>query len=285
MKSQPSVIDTIKSHIDDFSRAEQKVATYILNNTADAVSLNISDLAKASETSEATVVRFSKRLGYEGYYQMHLLLSRDFGKIESQSARHKEYSSSEKYFASEANRLTALGAFIDFSKLVEVAKLLMDCRFAHVVAAGNTIPVALDLGFRLEREGIPSTYSILPEHMYNHILLGTPEDVVVAISRSGASKHVIRSMELAHRKGCTTIAVTGERNNPLSEHADRMIVLPEKSHETRYTHSPDSHLIEFALNDAIIYAVNRIRSASEKGEDAQPEDADDIGILLSEYKL
>lgn len=285
MKSQPSVIDTIKAQMGDLSRAEKRVAQYILNNTETAVALNISDLAKASDTSEATVVRFSKRLGYEGYYQMHLLLSRDFGKIESQSAETRTYSSSEKYFASEANRLAALGSNIDFSQLIDVAKLLMTCRFAHVVAAGNTIPVALDLGFRLEREGIPSTYSMMPEHMYNHILLGSPDDVLVAISRSGASKHVVRSMELARRKGCTTIAITGEQNNPLSEFTDKAILLPEKSHETRYTHSPDSHLIEFALNDAIIYAINGIRSASEKGADVRPGDADDIGILLSEFKL
>ena len=40
--------------------------------------------------------------------------------------------------------------------------------------------------------------------------LARPEDVVIGISTSGQSKNVILAMEAASRKGCATIALTGE---------------------------------------------------------------------------
>ena len=58
----------------------KKVADFILANPGLAVNANVSELANYSGVSDATVVRFCKHLGYEGYYQMRLLLARDIGR-------------------------------------------------------------------------------------------------------------------------------------------------------------------------------------------------------------
>ena len=39
--------------------------------------LNISQLAKKAHASEASIVRMAKHLGYNGFFQMRLLLSND----------------------------------------------------------------------------------------------------------------------------------------------------------------------------------------------------------------
>ena len=68
-----SVIENIKHNFEELFPAEKKTAQYILEVTL----LNISQLAKKAHASEASIVRMAKHLGYNGFFQMRLLLSND----------------------------------------------------------------------------------------------------------------------------------------------------------------------------------------------------------------
>lgn len=58
----------------DLTHHERAVAQYILNHLTDVESLSAADLAQASLTSKATVVRLSKKLGLSGYQELKLKL-------------------------------------------------------------------------------------------------------------------------------------------------------------------------------------------------------------------
>ena len=99
-----TVADTIREKYTKLFPAEQKVAKYIVDHTQEVVNYNVAELAKKSQASEATVVRTCKHLGFDGYYQMRLLLSKDVGKFESQEAENENLTSSQKFFSLEAER-------------------------------------------------------------------------------------------------------------------------------------------------------------------------------------
>ena len=48
----------------EMGKSEKKIADFILKNPAALLPLSITDLAEKSESSEATIVRFAKRLGF-----------------------------------------------------------------------------------------------------------------------------------------------------------------------------------------------------------------------------
>lgn len=279
-----TVADTIREKYTKLFPAEQKVAKYIVDHTQEVVNYNVAELAKKSQASEATVVRTCKHLGFDGYYQMRLLLSKDVGKFESQEAENENLTSSQKFFSLEAERVNRLSNIIDFTQIIEVAKALIHSRIVHIVAVGNTTPISQDLGFRLERAGIACTYSALPEHYYNHISLGTPEDTVVAITRSGASKQVIRAIEIAHKKKMKVVLISAEPSPNLLKKNDICLQVNDVKNESATITRPDSHLVEFAVNDAILYAVRNILKASEINS-SKLEEKDSMGILLSEFKV
>lgn len=278
-----SVVENILQKYEQLFPAEKKVADYIINNSSDIINLNVAELALLSSTSDATVVRTVKHLGYDGYYQMRLLLSRDIGKSEIQDESEDTISSMKRFFMSEADRIVRLSESIDLSQIVEIANVIINAHFTHLVAAGNTTTVTSDLGFRLERKNIPCTYSFLYEHYYNHITLGTSDDVVIAVSRSGASKQVIRAVELAKKKNMKVIVITGEINPALTDNADYIIRINEIKNQISTISKPDSHLQEFAINDALLYAIGSIQKVNNLDSSAL-EDRDNIGILLSEFK-
>ena len=75
---------------------------------------------------------------------------------------------SEKIFSACANRIRSLSSFISTNDLLCAAKLICEARMCHIIGAGNTIPIASDL--------------------------------VIAISRSGASTQVLKALSLAKKK-------------------------------------------------------------------------------------
>ena len=56
----------IKIHYDEFSKTEKKIADFLMQNPDCILPLFITELAEKCGTSEATVVRFAKRLGFDG---------------------------------------------------------------------------------------------------------------------------------------------------------------------------------------------------------------------------
>ena len=255
-----SVLENIKANYEKLFSAEKKAAAYILANPEQAIMMNISELARKSGSSEATVVRMCKHVGYQGYYQMRLLMSHDLGK--------------------------ARPTYDENEMLVKAVRLLRLSRMVFVVAAGNTSPIATDLGFRLERCGIPCSYSMIPEHFLNHVSLGTSDDTIVAISRSGASKQVVQAMELAMKKQMHSIVITGEKDTQLAEHADCVIQIVDKKKQALDT-EPDSHLLEMAVSDALLYINRHFDALTQNAKDDNKEAGygDDVELLLSEYKL
>lgn len=279
-----SVIDNIQRKYEDLFPAEKKVASYILENASEVVNLNVSELADRADTSDATVVRTIKHLGYEGYYQLRLLISKDIGKIEVMSENEDTLTNVQKFLSKEVERINRLSDTIDFEQLIEIGNILLGCNRAHVVAVGNTTPVSTDLGFRLQRSGIKCDYPVLYEQFINNIALGSENDCVIAISRSGASTQVIRAIEMANKKKMTVIVITGELTNAITKNADYVIKLSELKDQMASIYKPDSHLLEFAINDALIYVIQSINKANNVENNEVLKNRDMVGILLSEFK-
>jgi len=286
MVEKVSVVDNIKMYYDQLFSAEKKVADAILGNVQDVVMMNVSELANHSGVSEATVVRMCKHIGYQGYYQMRLLLARDLGKGDRGGGSGETMDSLHRIFERSAANVSSLAERIDLQLIIKCAECLKKSRMVYVVAAGNTTPIALDLGFRLERFGIRCSYGIIPEHFLNHVSLGNHEDTLIVISGSGTSKPVIQAMELAQKAKMQTIAITGEEFSPLSKNADYVLSVQCKEDLFPADNEPASHLCKVAVSDALLYVIRHLDVfAKELAEEADDEHSDEVELLLSEYKL
>ena len=80
------------------------------------------------------------------------------------------------------------------------------------------------------------------------------------------------------------IAITGDLTSALASYADYTIKINEHKYQLSQIYNPDSHLIEIAINDAIIYAVQSIQKVKDYNPDDLKKKKDNIGILLSEFK-
>lgn len=272
------VLQVLTEEYEKIFSAEKKVADYVLANPKEAVNYNVSELAKASGVSDATVIRMCHHIGYTGYYQFRIALSRDLGKQQQmENVYAGDVGSVAQIFSKYAEMMVAVGKRLSEDTIWKCVELLKKANIVHVIAAGNACNLSQYMGFRLERMGIRSTYDDMPEYYINHINLSEKNDVVVAISKSGSSKTVIRGMELAKERGVKTIAITASAQSPVSELADYTLVSSGKQ-EPFTIKKGYAYLNEFAVVEALLsFVINE--------ENIKALDADKPEIILSEYKI
>ena len=257
----------IKIHYAEFSKAEKKIADYLMQNPNDILPLYITELAKQCETSEATVVRFAKRLGYDGYQQLKIAIAQDVhnrpinenitpddtaGDI-FQKVCNDIYCSLEK----TKNAMKS-------KQLDDCCKAILSAKRILVFGLGNSASVATDASHKMFRLGL-NAYAYTDNHMQAIAAAHTDKDsVVFAISHSGASKDILQAMQIAKQNGATTIALTNLEKSPIDKVSD--IILPTVSDETNYRIlGLSSRIAQLAIIDAIYsYLVCHIDNANDK---------------------
>ncbi len=264
------VLEVIRENHEKFFSAEKKVADFVLQNPQKAVDSNVSQLAKHSGVSDATVVRMCHHIGYKGYYQFRITLARDLGKIQYGSVSAvKSKDSVEKVFQEYAEAMLDIGRTIDSEVMWNCVNLLKTCKQAHIMAVGNTSPLAQYMGFRLGRLGVRCTYNIAPEYFLNHVNLAEEGDILIAISQSGNSKQVVQGLELGKEKGLKSIAITAFAQSPVSDLADHVLLSSGKE-ETFGYYKGYAHLNETAVIDALLNFVTNEELIKTKHAD-KPE--------------
>ena len=182
------------------SSAERKVADCVLESPDAALNMNVSALAQSSGVSDATVVRMCHRLGYKGYYQLRLMMARDLGSEGESQPEDDGGNPVQNIFNRYAATLQLIGNNMDPALMTKCAGLIRSANMIHAIGVGNTNHLAQYLEFRLQRLGTRCIADRSPEYFLGQINLGTPDDLVIAISKSGMSRSVIQAAEMGHRK-------------------------------------------------------------------------------------
>lgn len=275
---EQEVLHVITEQYDKIFSAEKKVADYVLTNPQEAVNSNISELAKRSDVSDATVVRLCHHIGYTGYYQFRIALSRDLGRQQQiKKSFDIKKGTIHQVFGEYAEIMIAIGKRVDEDIMWKCVELLKEADTVHIIAVGNASNLSQYMGFRLERVGIRSTYDSLPEYLINHINLSKEDDILVAISKSGCSKSVIRGMELAKERGLKIIAITASAQSPVSALADHVLVSSGKQEPFTIKKSYE-YMNEFIVIEALMSFITN-------GDKMKIVDADKPEVVLSEYKM
>ena len=249
-----SVLHKIRFLYDVMGPGEKRVADYIIQNTQSILSLSINDLADRCGSGDATVVRFSRRLGFSGYQAMKIGIAAEFG---STSSIDSSISKEDSCFAIYRKRMTDIALSLQNTESVlsplqleRAAKAIMQAGRVVVFGLGNSAPIAQDAAHKFLRLGLDAQaccdnhlQAILASHL-------SPDAVAVAISHSGSSKDVVEALRLARSCGATTVAVTNAGQSPLLAAAD--IHLFTKSEETnRSILAMSSRIAQLTILDSI----------------------------------
>lgn len=225
----------IKLAYRDMGKAEKRIADWIFAHPGEILPLSIVDLAEKCGCSEATIVRFAKRLKLSGYQELKISLAQESG-APAAGAHILPEDDAEAIFGKVCDdvycALEMTKKVLDKNALESACKAVCAARRIIVIGLGNSASVALDAAHKFLRAGLDAVaYS--DNHMQviaaSHL---TKEDAVFAISHSGSSKDIVETLAIAKAAGAVTIAVTNVGRSPIQKYADH--VLYTSADETRY---------------------------------------------------
>ncbi|HEY8463420.1 MAG TPA: MurR/RpiR family transcriptional regulator [Bacillota bacterium] len=265
-----ALVMKIQSFIPSLSNTEKRIAEYLLSHLREVIYLSITDLAERSKVSDATIVRFCKRLGMQGYQELKVMIAQDLvSPIESiHESITEQDSNSEimnKVFFSTIHSLQYTLRVINQKQFDLAIKALNDANLINIYGCGNSAAIALDLQHKLMRLGMKAT-AYNDSHM--QCIASTQlksGDVCVAISHSGSSRDIVDAAELAKDAGATVICMTNIGRSPLSDLAD--IRLDTASKETHYhIVALASRIAQYTIVDSLytVLAVRRNIHQSER---------------------
>ena len=249
-----SVTHKIRSNHNEMGPAEKKIADYIIANLNEITVISISELAEKCGCGDATVVRFSRRLGFEGFQALKIAIAGDLG---SASAIGSEISKNDSCYQIFSKRISDIAvtlqnteAVLDANELEQAANIIMKAKRIVVFGLGNSAAIAADAAHKFLRLGLNAQYCTdnhLQAIIASHI---DRQSVAIAISHSGASKDIVEALRLSKIGGAATIAITNYGSSPIVDAAD--ICLFTKADETKHSIlAMSSRIAQLAIFDAI----------------------------------
>lgn len=261
------IVLDLKIQYDSFSKSEKKIADFIMENPDNVLPMYITELAECSGSSEATIVRFCRKLGFEGYQQFKLALAKESNvrpvseNITSEDSAYDIFSKvcEDIYCSLEKTKQTIDGSHLQIccDKLLSAEKII-------IFGLGNSASVALDACHKMFRLGL-NAIAYTDNHMQAIAAAHTNEkSVVIGISHSGHSRDIVQAMQTAKDRGATTISLTSEKKSPIVKASD--IVLYTVSDETNYRIlGLSSRIAQLAIIDTIYsYLVCQLDNSEER---------------------
>ena len=241
----------------DMGKSEKRVADWLFSHSGEILPYSISDLASMCESSEATIVRFSKRLGCSGYQDLKIALAREHDKkviAPTITAEDDCFSIFEKVCNDAYMSLERTKKTLSPEAMTAAVRAIAESGRVVLIGLGASAQVAEDASNKLLRAGYNSV-AYADTHMQaiavSQLRRG---DTVIGISQSGASKDIVESMKVAKSRGARTIAITSRERSPIARLSE--IVLLTDTEETRHsTLGLNSHLARLVVIDALCYKL------------------------------
>ena len=258
-KNLGGCLPRLRSIKNSLTKAEEKVAEYILANPAEVIHMSITELAEVVGSAEATVFRLCQKAGYKGYQSFKIALAGDL--YTPMQSVNKEVDPGDspavvagKLFLNINESLQDTLKIIEEAALDKAIDVIANAKRIDAYGSGGSAVIAADIEHRFMRFGVPVRSYADPHMQIISAALLTPGDVVIIVSHTGANKDLLDSVTMAKKNGATIIAVTSYMKSPLSKLSD--IILCGAAKETHYrSEAMASRLVHLAILDVLYVGV------------------------------
>ncbi len=252
------MLSQITRAIPNLSRAEKRVATWVLEHPKQATSATLAHIASECGTSEPTVLRFCRRMGLRGFRELGVRLAESLSVPGSYVHRdvNPDDSISDaaiKVMDASIQSLSEMRAQLSSMPIDAAARAMATARQIAFAGLGASGHVARDACHKFFRLGIPCSSLLDTPMILQFAAIAEPDDVLVLLSHSGRWQEFAQAAELARERGAIVIAIT----NPEADLAhSASILFPCRVIEDTNVFTPtSSRLGQLALLDALLVAL------------------------------
>ena len=217
-----------------FSSKEYKVIQYIMDNPNQFLDMTIRDLSKMTGVSIATIVRVTKKLGTEGYYDFKI----EFFKQRKQqnkinysmeeasiTRRDTPYQVIQKITAIEMRISDEVKNEMDLKQIERIVEYILKAEKVTLYGSGVNRHLNELFSYSLLRAGknsyVPSTW----DDRFLRMRLSNERDVAIILSHRGNNAKYYRLMQGLHQKNIPIILLTGSKESKMATLATEVIYI------------------------------------------------------------
>jgi RpiR family carbohydrate utilization transcriptional regulator len=248
----------IEQQISELSRAEQRVARWVLDHPKQAARATLAEVARQCGTSEPTVIRFCRHVGLDGFRDFTIrlteALSRPVSNVHTNVSSEDTVSDAvTKVLDASIRSLIDMRSQLSSMPIEDAVAAMMPARQLAFAGLGASGHVANDACHKFFRLGIPCTALTDPPSILQFAAIAETNDVLVIASHTGHWPELVRASEIARNRGATVIVLT-DPNSQLAAACSIMFGCQALEDSSVYT-PMSSRLAHLALLDALQVAL------------------------------
>lgn len=253
MKSK-TIKDKILENFDILTKNEKKIAEFIINNYDRISHYRGEDIAKAVNTSDTTLVRLTKKLGFSGYIELKKEISNEQleKSIRSPYLSLKSTPQKDLLNKSLSSDIQEFINNIDNHKLAQAAKFLLEAERVYLFGLGSDAISVQYLNNYLPLCGIPCTL-ITHQGVYlrEKLINLSKNDVIFMSNFPQLENDEYMLADYANSIGCKIISITDSELTAQKLNST-LYFLTKESTETFY----NSPVLSIILSNLLLLEIN-----------------------------
>lgn len=282
------IIDELKTPSFKVTKSDKMLMKYIKENIEYVSYMPISQIAKESNIGEATITRFSKKMGFSSLQDFKVTLAQEISisnkskTIINSNIENDEpaIDTAKKLLSSNIITLEKTVDLINNQDIHNCANMIINARRIYFIGIGYSGIIAQDSNYKFMRIGLNCMSFDSSHTMIMMASIMEAEDLLIAISHTGETDAIIKTVELAKQNNVNIISITQNQESKLKDRSD--INLAYVSEETILeTGSISSKLAQIFLLDLIYTQV--VKEKSSEAIDRKIKTTDAIKSLKNNY--
>ncbi len=222
-------VQVVNDQYNSLTKSEKRIANFLRKNQEESAFLSAGEIAHRLALSEATLVRFARKLGFSSYPEMRGVLQGDFRQRVTHSARLRGRLSEiqenggifERLTTTEIDYLTQALVSIDTEEMDRAVELIKTHPRIYVFGLGPSVSLVDLMEIRLRRFGkTVMSLKVSGREVIDSMLAMQADDLVFVICFFDQNPTLRLVLDYSKKVGATVIMLTDILDTILSDKAD-----------------------------------------------------------------
>lgn len=257
-------IEIIASNMDEYTKTEKKIATYIINNVLEFTLATVGSVAEELKVSKTSLIRFAKRMGFPGYIEFRKKLQEEEVRGLTSEERfrrlvdNKDLSKAERIAQKEIDNIHQCLENINGDSFDNLLHAIKNAKRIYTAGFDVASYLAEIVNYRMKTLGFPFEYldasrAALPEQL----MFATPDDVLIVFCFPDYSGYCLDAILYAKEKGMKIALITDYVTCPLTKYADLLFYCDSQTDIFKNSLLTPLFFANFLMS-AVIYQNNEI---------------------------
>ncbi len=205
--------------IDTLTKSELKIYNYILDNLELIHTKTVRVLAKECYVSTSTILRLVKKIGFDGYNEMVIIIKNTLNAQEQSMTTITE--KKVKYKEEYAKNVLESIRVLDDKQLITVTEKIKECDNLYIFSRGLVNAYSSYIEFLFEINNIKVHFASNGYYRKFYTAKIKTNDFIIIVDYHGDDKELINTIITSKAKSCENILTITQANNNVMQNLSK----------------------------------------------------------------